>query len=228
MHERYLKPRDIPTPLPIFPLRGVILLPRALLPLNIFEPRYLEMVDEALSGDRVIGMIQPASDEGNEGHVESPEGGSVELSRVGCVGRITAYQETDDGHILITLTGISRFMLLNEEATLSPFRVANVDFSKYGADLIQGEGEEDVDRERLLNVLKVYLETNELKADWQNVLSSSSEFLVNTLSMISPYGGEEKQALLEAQDLKTRAEVLVALAEMELATRGDGSGSAVQ
>lgn len=228
MHERYLKPGDIPTPLPIFPLRGVILLPRVLLPLNIFEPRYLEMVDAALSGDRIIGMIQPSSDEGDEGYVESPEGSGVELSRVGCAGRITAYQETDDRHILITLTGISRFMLLNEETTLSPFRVGNVDFSKYGADLIQGEGEEDVDRERLLNVLKVYLETNELKADWQNVLSSSSEFLVNTLSMISPYGAEEKQALLEAQDLKGRAEVLVALAEMELAARDDGSGSAVQ
>lgn len=229
MQERYLKPGDIPTPLPIFPLRGVILFPRALLPLNVFEPRYLEMVDEALSGDRVIGMIQPASDEGyDDGHVESPEGRDVALSRVGCAGRITAYQETDDGHVLITLTGISRFLLLDELVTLSPFRVANVDFSKFGADLIQGEGEEDVDRDRLLSVLKVYLEANELKADWQNVLSSSSEFLVNTLSMISPYGAEEKQALLEAQDLKTRAEVLVALAEMELAARDDGSGSAVQ
>lgn len=227
MHERYLKPDDIPTPIPIFPLRGAILLPRAVLPLNIFEPRYLEMVDEVLSSDRIIGMIQPVHDEEDDDD-ESPEGRSVELRRVGCAGRLTAFQETDDGRVLITLTGISRFKVVNEETALTPFRVANVDYSPFAGDLQQGYGEENVDREHLLDVLKRYLEANDMKADWQNVMGSSSEFLVNTLSMISPYGPEEKQALLEAEDLKTRADVLIALAEMELASRDDGSSSTVQ
>lgn len=227
MHERYLKPDDLPSSIPLFPLRGAILLPRALLPLNIFEPRYLELVDDALSGDRLIGMIQPVTND-EEGDEESPQSRSVPLRRVGCVGRITAFQETDDGRILITLTGISRFAILNEETALTPYRVANVEFAKYKDDLTQGSGEEDVDRERLLTVLKRYLEANDLKTDWQNVMSSSSEFLVNTLSMISPYGAEEKQALLEAHDLSARADVLIALAEMELAARDDGSSSTVQ
>ena len=233
MLDRYRSPDDLPTDLPVFPLRGVILLPRTALPLNIFEPRYLQMLDDALSGDRIIGMIQPVSvpgenDDDEDEEKQSPLSKTIPLRRIGCAGRITAFQETDEGRVLITLTGISRFQIENEQATIAPYRICDVNFDKFADDFGQGSGEEDVDREHLLAVLKSYLNANELKADWQNIYRSSSEFLVNTLSMISPYGAEEKQALLEASDLRTRAEILIALAEMELASNDDGSGSTLQ
>ena len=206
-------------------MRGALLLPRAHVPLNIFEPRYLAMVDDALAGDRIIGLIQPrlAQDE-----AESPAGKSVPLRATGGAGRIVAFQETDDGRYQITLVGVSRFLLTREVQIDKPYRTGEVSFAGFRADLIRGFGEEQVDRDHLLEVLKAYLEHQNLKADWTAVTRSSSEFLVNSLSMMSPYGPEEKQALLEAPDLKTRAEVLVALAKMQLATPGDGSGSAMQ
>ena len=225
MNERYRKPEDLPRQLALFPLRGVILLPGSTLPLNVFEPRYLQLVDDALGGARLIAIIQPKREAGED---ESPEGRAVELRSIGTVGRITAFSETDDGRYLITLTGIARFELASEEETDTPYRIAIGAFDKFADDLSRGEGEEEVDRERLLDVLKTYLKVNKLSADWESINRSSNELLVNTLSMISPYGPEEKQALLEAQDLKTRTEVLIALAEMELATRDDGSGTTIQ
>lgn len=219
---RYRQPLDLPRVIPVFPLRGAILLPRATLPLNVFEPRYLVMVDDALRGDRLIGIVQPKAD------VESPPGKSVELKPIGCVGRITGYQETDDNRLLITLTGISRFRILDEPATSDPYRSCEVSYEEFRADFTKGEGEEQVDRATLLRVLKTYLDVNAMKADWESIHRAGNEFLVNTLSVISPYGAEEKQALLEAFDLKARAEVLIALAEMELASREGGSGSALQ
>ena len=195
------------------------------MPLNIFEPRYLAMIDDALATDRIIGLIQPRLAQEDE---ESPAGKSVPLRAIGGAGRITALQETEDGRYLVTLTGVSRFVMQRELQLAKPYRTGEVLFEGFRGDLIKGYGEENVDRDHLLEVLKAYLEAQSLKADWSSITRSSSEFLVNSLSMMSPYGPEEKQALLEAPDLKTRSEILVALAKMQLATPGDGSGSAMQ
>lgn len=225
MPEHYLKPGDLPKTLKMFPLRGVIMLPRSSLPLNVFEPRYLTLVNDVLAGDRLIGFVQPVTQEGGD---ESPEGKDTALRRTGGAGRLTAYQETDDGRYLITISGVARFTITGEEQPDAPYRVCSVDWSPFKGDLEQGYGEDEVDRGRLLTVLKEYLTVNDLSADWDGINNSSNELLVNTLSMISPYGPEEKQALLEAKDLKTRAEVLVALAEMEIAGTESGSGSTLQ
>jgi Lon protease-like protein len=128
----------------------------------------------------------------------------------------------------ISIAGIARFRIAGERATDTPYRICKVSYADFADDFRHGEGEAGVDRERLLSVLRTYLNAHELTADWGSINRSSNELLVNTLSMISPYGAEEKQALLEAHDLKTRAEVLMALAEMELAAPEDGSGTAVQ
>ena len=212
--ERYRGPGDLPQVLPLFPLRGAILLPRATLALNVFEPRYLVLVDYALAGDRLIGIVQPAPD-ANE--VELPAGKTFPLRRIGCAGRITAFSEGDDGRLMLSLTGIARFRLLQEVESDEPFRFGRVSFAEFATDFTSGHGEEDVDRPRLLTTLRNYLIANNLSADWDRIDSASNERLVNTLSILSPYGAEEKQALLEARDLKARAEALVALAEMELA-----------
>ena len=224
--DRYRRPADLPPRIPIFPLRGAILLPRATLPLNVFEPRYLEMVDDVMSGDRLIGIIQPATAAGHDDE-ESPIGSSVGLRNVGCVGRVTTYQEVDNARLVITLTGIMRYEILDEAVTDRPYRMASVSYDRFAADLNEGLGEDQVDRANLLRVLRSYLDANRLEADWAAIQRASSEFLINALCVMCPYGPEEKQALLEAEDLKCRADVLVALAEMELASSG-GSGSTLQ
>jgi uncharacterized protein len=223
--ERYRGPADLPPALPVFPLRGAILLPRATLALNVFEPRYLELVDFALAGDRLVGIVQPGS---NGGKNESPPGKSFPLRRVGCVGRITAFNEGEAGRVVVSLSGITRFTLAHDIDSEHPFRLCHVDYTPYVMDFTSGHGEEEVDRPRLLETLKTYLVANDLSADWDRIENATNERLVNTLSILSPYGPEEKQALLEAKDLKTRAEALVALAEMELAARDDGSGTSLQ
>ncbi len=220
--DRYRRPADLPSRIAIFPLRRALLLPRASLPLNVFEPRYTAMVDDAMSGDRIIGIVQPV---GSGAEDESPEGKAVALRRIGCAGRLTAYEEQDDGRFLITLTGIARFEIVGEAATERPYRVATASYDRFASDLDVGHGEELVDRDNLLRVLRLYLDANRLQADWRLIQRSSSEFLVNALSVMSPYGAEEKQALLEAPDLKARGDVLIALAEMELATRGESGGT---
>jgi Lon protease-like protein len=222
--DRYKRPADLPPRIPLFPLRGAILLPRATLPLNVFEPRYLEMLDNVMSGDRLIGIVQPAQGAGEE---ESPLGCSIGLRNVGCVGRVTSYQEVDDGRLVITLTGITRYQIIDEAVTDLPYRVASVSYDRFASDLSVGLGEDQVDRTNLLRVLRSYLDANKLEADWGAIQRASSEFLINALCVMCPYGPEEKQALLEAEDLKRRADVLVALAEMELASSG-GSGSTLQ
>ena len=221
----YRRPADLPPRIPVFPLRGAILLPRATLPLNVFEPRYLEMLDDVMSGDRLIGVIQPAADDVGE-YEESPRA-PVILRNVGCVGRVTSYQEVDHGRRMITLTGVMRYDVLDEASTDLPYRVMSVSYDRYANDLSEGLGEEQVDRTNLLRVLRSYLDANKLEADWAAIQRASSEFLINALCVMSPYGPEEKQALLEAQDLKRRADVLVALAEMELASSGN-SGNTLQ
>jgi uncharacterized protein len=221
----YHKPGDLPGMLPLFPLRGAILLPRATLSLSVFEPRYVALLDFALAGGRLIGVVQPAPEAGEE---ESPAGKTFPLRRVGCAGRLTAFSEGDDGRYVISLTGVARFLLGVDIGSDQPFRLADVDFAPYAADFVDGHGEQAVDRPRLLAALKSYLEANNLNADWDRINNAGNERLVNMLSILSPYGPEEKQALLEAPDLKTRAEALVALAEMELAARDDGSGTSLQ
>ena len=236
--KRYTRPGDLPARLPVFPLRGVILLPRTTLPFSIFEPRYLEMVDDVLGAGRLLGIIQPASpvpheesdtqeaaDFLNEGMQESPKDRSWPLRKTGCVGRITAFEELDDGRIVISVTGISRFDLLGETDMSKPYRIGNIDTSPYLADFAEDEEESDVDREKLLSLLRLYLDANDMTADWRSIHRSSTGYLVNTLSIHSPYGPEEKQALLEAADLKSRAEILMALAEMELASKNKGGGT---
>ena len=221
--ERYRRPADLPPRIPLFPLRGAILLPGSTLPLNIFEPRYLEMLDDVMSGSRVLGMIQPVGSEAQE----SPPGRDVDLRRIGGAGRITSYQELDDGRIAIGVTGISRFEIVGEAETGKPYRAATVSYDRFASDLTRGYGEERIDRVRLIGVLRSYLTQNNLQTDWAVIDRAPSEYLINALCVMSPYGPEEKQALLEASDLKTRAEVLVALAEMDLAARG-GSGGTLQ
>ena len=225
MTDRYSSADDLPASLPVFPLRGAILLPRASLTLNVFEPRYLSLVDHALANNRLIGVIQPDSETGS---AESPEGKDFPLRAVGCVGRITAFNETDEGQLMISLSGIARFAVKTEISSDQPFRMCEVDFVPYADDFLSGHGEQTVDRVGLLDTLRRYLEANELNADWDRINAATSERLVNTLAILSPYGPEEKQALLEAKGLRERAEALVALAEMELASRDDNSGTSIQ
>ncbi len=218
--DRYASPDDLPDIVPLFPLDGALLLPRAQLPLNIFEPRYLAMVTAALSGQRLIGMIQTRPDRPAGDDSPPP------LHRIGCVGRITSYSETDNDRYIITLTGICRFAISRELASDTPYRLAEVDFSSFANDLEPGRGEEEVDRQELLDTFKAYLDANDLRTDWEEVNRASNETLVNTLSVISPYEPAEKQALLEADDLKDRARVLIALTEMALARNRDtGQGN---
>lgn len=220
--ERYRRPADLPPRIPLFPLRGAILLPRATLPLNVFEPRYLAMLDDVIAGSRIIGIVQPGT---TEDAGESPEGKDSKLRNVGCAGRVTAYQELDDGLLLITITGIARYTIIDEAVTPAPYRVATVSYDRFASDFDVGRGEEQVDRQNLVRVLRAYLEQNRLKADWTAIERAPSEYLINALCVMSPYGPEEKQALLEAENLKRRAEVLIALAEMELASTGGPGGT---
>jgi uncharacterized protein len=222
--DRYRRPADLPARIPVFPLRGVILLPRTSLPLNIFEPRYLQMLDDVMSGTRVLGIVQP----GQSTQGESPLAPSAGLRSTGAVGRLTAYQELDDGRLVISLTGICRFKIAEEIAVPTPYRSFHVDYEPFAGDFGSDETENAVDRDKLLETLKAYLSARSLRADWESIGQASNEALVNGLSMMSPYAPEEKQALLEAADLKTRAEILVALAQMELAAGTGGTGSTLQ
>jgi len=212
MTARYDTINDLPGTLPVFPLAGALLLPRGVLPLNIFEPRYIAMVDAALrSGDRLIGMIQPQT----VGAADA--GANPAIHDIGCAGRITGFNETDDGRILMTLTGICRFKVTQELDAMTPFRQVKADYGPFANDLEAGSGELDVSRTELLDVVRRYLEANNLQADWDAIEQSSNEALVNSLSMISPFGPQEKQAMLEADSLEQRNQILIALAEMALA-----------
>jgi Lon protease-like protein len=196
---------DLPAVLPVFPLTGALLLPRGQLPLNVFEPRYLTLVDAALSGTRLIGMIQPTE---HEDKTLKPA-----LSTIGCAGRITSYREAEDGRYLITLNGICRFRVSAEVASDMPFRQVQADFAPFAGDLADA-GDGDFPRERLLAALKDYLTRRDMKADWRSVMSAPAETLVNALAMLCPFEPAEKQALLEAPGWEERVATLVALLEM--------------
>ncbi|HTV33270.1 MAG TPA: LON peptidase substrate-binding domain-containing protein [Methylocella sp.] len=210
MNHAYRHPDEVPVIFPIFPLAGALLLPRGELPLNIFEERYLAMIDDALKSQRIIGMIQPDPD-------AEARAGEPGLFSIGCAGRLTQLSETGDGRYMITLTGIARFRIIEELTVVTPYRQAHVDFGPFALDFNPRTGENQVDRDGVLRTLRDFAETNNLQVDWNSINNAPNEALVNALSMMSPCSPREKQALLEALDLKGRADVLVAITEMELA-----------
>lgn len=218
--DRYRRPEDLPQRIAVFPLSGALLLPRADLPLNIFEPRYLAMIDDAMAGNRLIGMIQPAAGQDGE---DAPS-----LMKVGCVGRITSYAETADNRMMVTLTGITRFQIVEELDADTPYRQVIANYHPFAADLVLDAGAEEVNRPALVKAFRDYLNANSMSADWSEVDSAPTEILVNTLSLLAPYPPQEKQALLEAPDLKTRADVLVALTEIALTRKASGSKPRLQ
>jgi uncharacterized protein len=210
---------DLPAILPIFPLPGVLLLPRGRLPLNIFEPRYLAMTSDALGGARLIGMVQPSAPP------QVSLAGNPPVFATGCAGRITAFAETDDGRYLITLTGVSRFRIREELELLRGYRRVVPDWDAFAGDRKEEEGD-GFDRDRLVQGLKAYFRQHRIEADWDVIGRASGERLVATIAMTCPFEPSEKQALLEAADLKTRGELLTAIVEMALLNNApEGGGS---
>ena len=211
---------DLPQTIPVFPLTGALLLPHARLPLNIFEPRYLAMLDDTLKTDhRLIGMVQPR---------EMPEGaGEPRLQQIGCAGRVTSFSETEDGRYLITLSGICRFRVLAQNSGFTPYLRADVDWSSFQADIGKPKTDHEFDRPAFLKTLRRFFEKAKLSSDWDSLRDADEEMLINSLSMLCPFGAEEKQALLEAPCLRTRRETLVTL--MEFALRdSEGEGRPLQ
>jgi Lon protease-like protein len=201
---------DMPGEIPIFPLPSALLLPGGQLPLNIFEPRYLAMIDAALATpDRLIGMVQPLTDEGD-------------LFGVGCAGRISYFQETDDGQMMIALTGMCRFKLLSHHESAAGFRLASVNWQEFEGDLDRIDAPID-DREQLLDVMRQYFKVRGFEADWDQIEQSENEQILNTLAMVCPFDVAEKQALLEANDASQRAALLVAMMEMALHEEDSGN-----
>lgn len=209
---------DLPATIALFPLSGALLLPRARLPLHIFEPRYLVMLDDALkTSHRLIGMIQPR---------QVPGGGQERLQGIGCAGRVTAFSETEDRRYLITLSGISRFRLGCETAGFAPYVRAEVSWEGFGRDLGRAECDTGFDRATFLDLLARYFAARHLSTDWSSLREADDELLINSLSMLCPFAPEDKQALLEAPSLTTRRETLVTL--MEYALLGGSRGEMMQ
>ncbi len=207
----------LPRILPIFPLAGVLLLPRARLPLNVFEPRYLAMVEDAFKAERMIGMIQPVDPACRD---RAPA-----LYGVGCAGRITSFSETEDGRFTITLSGVSRFAVQREIDGVKGYRRVTPRWDRFPADL-EPESCGRIDRPRLLAGLKAYFRAQGLSVDAQAIETSLDERLVNSLAMICPFSPGEKQALLEAPDLAERGKLLIGLIEMAILDAHEGGGSA--
>jgi uncharacterized protein len=200
----------LPEILPIFPLTGVLLLPRGRLPLNIFEPRYLAMVRDSLGGERLIGMVQPNEPQRDNIGQGAP---NPPVYRIGCAGRITQFAETDDNRLLVTLTGISRFRIADELPVLLGYRRVVPDWQPFARDR-EPAGELRFDRARLIRGLRSFFEHRKLSVDWSAVEKAPGEYLVTSLAMACPFAPSEKQALLEAADLDERARLLTALVEM--------------
>ena len=201
---------DLPDTIPVFPLPRALLLPRARLPLHIFEPRYLQMLDDSLRTEsRLIGMVQPLSVPGRD---------EKSLHRIGCAGRVTQFSETEDGRYMITLTGISRFRVVNEIDGFTPYRRCKVTWDGFDRDRDDAEDDTAFERDTFYSLLDRYFDTRDLSADWETLRDADDELLINSLSMLLDFGPEEKQALLEAPSLQTRRETLVTL--LEYALRG--------
>lgn len=218
---------DLPSTLPLFPLPGALLFAREILPLNIFEPRYIAMVNAALAGDRLIGVIQPHDDPGDP---DNDENGVVveqptlmpKLMRVGCAARLVSFQETTDNRYLISLRGVCRFELGDERPLdAGGFRRAKVDYGRFDFDLAPSHDAGRINRVRLLEVVRTYLENNNMDANWDAIHQTPDESLINYLCMVSPFGARERQALLEATTLVDRTDMMIALAEMLIAQGDD-------
>jgi Lon protease-like protein len=207
----YRKAVDLPQAIPVFPLDGATLLPGGTLPLNIFEPRYLNMVDDVMAGDRLIGMVQTRG-----GDPDRPG-----LAAIGCVGKITSFAETPDGRYMITLTGVSRFEVGEELPAGAPYRQVRARFAPFEDDLREHAIPPGLDRARFLKALGRYLDRRGLGIDWDSAKQAPVEALVNSLSMGLPFDPAEKQALLEAVTVADRAEALVALLEIDSAGSDD-------
>lgn len=213
-----IKAADLPNTIAVFPLPGALLLPRSRLPLHIFEPRYLAMLDDVLkTPERMIGMVQPNEVPGREG---------PGLQMIGCAGRITQFTETEDNRYMITLTGVSRFRIQAEVDGFTPYRRCNVDWAGFDRDLGATEHDEMFQRPAFLALLQRYFAQLELQTDWETLKDADDELLINSLSMLLDFGAEDKQALLEAPSLSTRRETLVTLLEFSL--RGGGSEDLIQ
>ncbi|MBK0400732.1 LON peptidase substrate-binding domain-containing protein [Limibaculum sp. M0105] len=209
---------DLPEVIPVFPLPGALLLPRARLPLNIFEPRYLAMLDDALRSDhRLIGMVQPFENSG-----QPPK-----LHSIGCAGRVTSLSETEDGRYLIALSGVCRFRLRGELDGFTPYRRVRADWTDFAADLGRVETDAAFDRDAFLALLRQYFESAHLSSDWDAMREAEPEMLINSLSMMCPFSVEERQALLEAPRLSDRCDTLVALMRFAIAS-GGSDGNKVQ
>ncbi|HZD24845.1 MAG TPA: LON peptidase substrate-binding domain-containing protein [Alphaproteobacteria bacterium] len=208
----------LPKRIPIFPLPGVLLLPKARLPLNIFEPRYLDMVRDAMAGERLIGMVQPLGP-GRDGRCPPVYG-------IGGAGRITSFRETDDGRFLITLTGLSRFRIVEEVAAETRYRQVLADWESFGADRDTTATVDDsaIDRNRLMAALRAYLAMVDLPADWNTIEKAPTGPLIDNLAMICPFGASEKQALLESPDVLERSRIITALVEMAVLHIAGGHG----
>jgi uncharacterized protein len=217
--KRYHTIAELPDVLPVFPLSGALLLPRAELPLNIFEDRYLQMFNEAMTTHRLIGMIQPEPGDGSD---------KPTLSRIGCAGRISSFTETDDNRLLIGLSGVCRFEVVKEQKVKTPWRQCKVSFDGFAADLVTDNQARSVNRDAVISAFRQYLESNDMSANWDEVEKVSTENLVNTLSQMAPYPAREKQALLEAPDLQSRADMLIALTELALNRQAKGKSNTLQ
>lgn len=217
--KRYLTIAELPTMIPVFPLSGALLLPRAELPLNIFEPRYLALFDTAMSTSRVVGMIQPVAGDATD---------APALNNIGCAGRVSSFSETGDGRLLVSLTGVCRFEVVSEKKRKLPYRTVEVSYDGFASDLVVEANARGVNREAVLRAFRQYLEANNMSADWEEVAQVPTESLINTLSQLAPYPAAEKQALLEAPDLKARAEMLIALTELALTKSGSGRPNTLQ
>jgi Lon protease-like protein len=207
--------KQLPDTLPIFPLSGVLLLPGGKLPLNVFEPRYLAMIFDALAGHRMIGMVQPVQPGGYAGDGLPTDDGKPKVHKVGCAGRIVSFNETEDGRLLLALSGVCRFEVGRElELAQGGYRRVSAIFSPYRADLDHGDEAVELDRERLMAALAAFFRGKNLSTDWDAVKQAADGNLVTSLSMVLPFGPVEKEALLEAADTTARAKLLVAFLEM--------------
>lgn len=212
-----IKVADLPDTMPVFPLPGALLLPRARLPLHIFEPRYLQMLEDALkTPQRLIGMVQPCPSP------DSPDG----LHMIGCAGRVTQFSETEDGRYMITLSGVSRFRIRQEVSGFTPYRRCEISWTGFDRDLGRTEHDTGFDRTRFLALLERFFSAQQLSTDWESMKEADDELLINSLSMLLDFEPEDKQALLEAPCLATRRETLVTL--IEFALRGGSNEETLQ
>jgi len=206
---------DLPATLPIFPLTGVLLLPRGRLPLNIFEPRYMNMVNDALGTNRMFGMVQPSEAQSEESE------GEPDVYPVGCAGRMTHFEETEDGRYIISLRGVCRFRSTEEVSTTRGYRRCAVDWTPYRDDL-QGQDDVSIDREQLIAAVRRYFTAKGLEANWEAIEKAKNEYLVTSIAMLCPFDPSEKQALLEAPNLVARSELLTTIVEMAALDNSDG------